>query len=229
MREQDTSVGAGQSAFGQTQWSRILRSPGDPALIADLAASYWRPVYKFLRIARGKSNDDAKDLTQDFFATVVRPDWLSRADPARGSFRTFLLASLKNFVRDADKHRGALKRGGHAPIVPIDGLEDDPPAPDDPERAFLKSWAETLLADALRELERTCRPQVFRAFRGYCIDTEPDRPPSYAQVAAGIGASVSEVTNWIAEARRELRRILAIKAGGYSFDPEEELRELFGR
>lgn len=236
--EQDTSFGAGRSAFARTQWSEIASArDGAREPLEALAAAYWRPVYRFLRAALGKGNEDAKDLTQDFFATVFQPEWLGRADPERGSFRTFLLASLKNFVRDHEKHRGALKRGGGARIVPLDALPEDGPPADgmSPEQAFMRSWAEELLAAALDELGSALagrgRERVFRAFKEYCLDPDPSRPVSYEGLARRLGVPVSDVTNYLSEARRELRTILAAKVSPYlasGQDAEHELRALFG-
>lgn len=207
-------MGAGQSQFPTTRWSQIL----DPAS----AAHYWRPVYKFIRIAWRKSNDEAKDLTQEFFAEVYRPDFLARADPARGNFRTFLLASLKNFLKDNEKSRAAQKRGGAVSHLPIE--EIDVPADSNPEEAFTHSWAETLLSEALQELEGQVSPRVFAAFREHCAD--PGR--SYQDLAAALQLSVSQVTNYLFESRKKLRQILVGKVSGYAADVEQELRTLFG-
>lgn len=238
MADQDTSIGAGRSAFARTQWSDILRAgAGSRELMESLAASYWRPVYKFIRVALRKRNEEAKDLAQDFFATVFQPEWMARADPARGSFRTFLLASLKNFVRDAEKHKGAQKRGGGARIVPIDAMDEDerPADASTPEQAFMRSWADALLAEALGELERALagrgRDRVFQAFRAYCLESEPGRQISYETLAQEMGVSVVDVTNYLSEARRELRAVLVKKVGRYVASEREidaELRELFG-
>lgn len=223
--EHDTSIGAGQSAFAQTQWSKIVAA-ADPAVMAELASAYWRPVYKFIRIAWRKTNEEAKDLTQEFFAGVFRPEFLARADPSRGSFRTFVLASLKNFLRDRRKFSGGLKRGGGAIVVPID---EDLAVVDgaDPEKEFTRSWAEGLLAEALAELERDLssrgRERVYQAFKAHC---EGDL--SYRALAERMSLSVSDVTNYLFEARRELRRILEAKVARYSGEVQEELRALFG-
>jgi len=238
MPGQDTSIGAGRTAFARTCWTEILRSREETpearrGLLERLAAAYWRPVYKFIRVALRKENEEAKDLTQDFFAVVFQPDWVARADPARGTFRTFLLASLKNFVRDRDKYRGARKRGGGLVAVPIDLLgESEPAEAATPEQAFHRSWAETTLLEALAELERTLatrgRPQVFGVFKEYCLEADG---VSYRSIGQKFGLSEADVTNYLSEARRELRRILVGKVGGTVGSPREvddELRSLFG-
>src|SRR5260221_6225769 len=146
MGERDTAIGAGRSTFEATQWGHVLeaRRLDDPAvrdLLGRLAGAYWRPVYKYVRIAWGKGNEEAKDLTQEFFTCVFSHTFLARADPARGRFRTFVLASVKNFVRDYEKLRGTLKRGGGVLHVPVETADEEGQglAESVPERAFLTS------------------------------------------------------------------------------------------
>lgn len=242
MSDQDTAIGAGKSAFAATQWTEILqtRRLDDPTarqFLGQLAEIYWRPVYKYIRIGWGKNNEEAKDLTQEFFASVFRPEFLARADPARGRFRTFVLASVRNFLRDYEKLRGTVKRGGEALHVQVDpaleeGLPSNEPSPDE---AFQVAWADSLLASALADLERTFaetgRQTAFDVFRGYCLETTPDLRPSYHDLAQGFGVSVSDVTNYLALARRELRSMMLKKVEMTVASREEaegELRELFG-
>src|SRR5580658_8513903 len=89
---------AGRSGFASTQWSMVLaaRDDGASVAMADLCAAYWRPLYAYVRRC-GRSVEDAQDLTQSFFSRVLEKDYLQHVDPALGKFRTFLLASLKNF------------------------------------------------------------------------------------------------------------------------------------
>jgi len=242
MGDQDTAIGAGKSAFGTTQWNEILqaRRLDDPAVrqcLAHLAEIYWRPVYKYIRIQWGKDNEEAKDLTQEFFAKVFGPEFLARADPARGRFRTFVLASVRNFLRDYEKLRDTVKRGGEAFHVPVEAAVEEGLLSLEPsaEEAFRVSWAESLLAAALADLERTLaergRQKVFDVFRAYCLEAAPDRRASYHDLAQDAGVSVSDVTNSLALARRELRSILLRKVEptvASREDADGELRELFG-
>ena len=242
MADQDTSIGVGQTAFRTTQWGRILEaraadSEAVRTLLAELAATYWRPVYKYIRIAWKKTNEEAKDLTQEFFAEVFRPEFILRADRARGNFRQFVLASIKNFLRDAEKSRSARKRGGGVRVVPLDDgeVEIEPADGATPEEIFHRAWAEALLAESLKELGETLeergRGQVFRVFREYCMNAEAGGEPTYRELAGRTGLSASDITNYLYEARRELRRILIRKAGASASswgEVEKELQSLFG-
>ena len=242
MGDQDTAIGAGRSSFQVTRWGEILQAsrPDDPSIrrfLGHLAETYWRPVYKYIRIEWRKGNEEAKDLTQEFFASVFGPEFLARADPARGHFRAFLLASVRNFLRDYEKMRGAAKRGGEALSVPLEAeVEDQVPGIErSPEEAFRVAWGESLLAAALADLERSLagrgRQDVFEMFRDYCLESTPDRRPSYGDLARKAGVPISDVTNYLSFARRELRSILLEKVEATVLsrkEAEEELRELFG-
>ncbi len=238
VRGQDTSIGAGYSVFTKTQWGKILslRST-DPKsarnILQDLAKTYWRPVYKYIRVVWRKNNEESKDLTQEFFTTIFRPEFLSRANPTRGSFRTFLLASIKNFLRDYQKYKSAAKRGGMVKSIPIENV-DVPAAGSDPEKEFNRSWAQQILTNALNKLEQDCviraRGQVFKVFKEYCLESGGESKPSYSGIADKLGISISDVTNYLFEARRELKRILEDKIKEYTangYDVGDELKYLF--
>jgi DNA-directed RNA polymerase specialized sigma subunit, sigma24 homolog len=111
--------GSGQSElFPSTHWSVVLaagRSQAEPELaraaLSELCQTYWAPLYNFVR-SRGYTVDDAQDLTQSFFAYLIERKIYSRVDRQKGKFRSFLLASLKNFLADASDRQRTLKRGG---------------------------------------------------------------------------------------------------------------------
>src|SRR5438309_9024748 len=118
--------GHGQSdLFPSTHWSAVLaagRSQAEPeiarAALAQLCQSYWAPLYSFVR-SRGYTVHDAQDLTQSFFAYLIVHKIYARADRQKGRFRSFLLASLKNFLADAYDREQALKRGGGRDSLPL--------------------------------------------------------------------------------------------------------------
>src|SRR5262245_17538310 len=89
--------------FAETPWSAIAaaarsEAPGAAAALEKLCRDYWYPLYAFLR-RRGYDREDAEDLTQGFFAErVITRRVLRDLSPERGRFRSWLLASLKNYV-----------------------------------------------------------------------------------------------------------------------------------
>src|SRR3990167_1797868 len=104
MTGSDTSVGGGRAEFPSTVWDDLRRA-GDPDAFNELVKAYWRPVYHYVRFARKKPHEDAKDLTQEFFATIFAPAFIARSDPERGSFRSFVLSSLRNFLANEERDR----------------------------------------------------------------------------------------------------------------------------
>lgn len=88
--------------FETTRWS-VVRAAGATPLsqtrqaLETLCATYWYPLYAYIR-HRGHSVEDAKDLIQEFFALFLEKDFLKDVDPAKGKFRSFLLASVNHFL-----------------------------------------------------------------------------------------------------------------------------------
>jgi DNA-directed RNA polymerase specialized sigma24 family protein len=111
--------------FETTRWSLVLAAAGDSREALEwLCSTYWYPLYAFIR-RHGHDAEAARDLTQSFFLRVLDGDLLRRADPQRGRFRTFLLASVKHFMANERTRAEALKRRADDPAfqVPLDGAE----------------------------------------------------------------------------------------------------------
>src|SRR5262245_12474433 len=111
------------SSFASTRWT-VVRQAADSqtasqhalSALAELCQIYWRPVYVFLR-RQGIPQHDAQDLTQGFFADLIESRAYAHADPMKGRFRSFLLATLKHFVAHSRDYDRAQKRGGgNAPV-----------------------------------------------------------------------------------------------------------------
>jgi DNA-directed RNA polymerase specialized sigma24 family protein len=166
--------------FPSTHWSVVLaagRSQGEPELartaLAELCQVYWVPLYGFVR-SRGHTVHDAQDLTQSFFAYVLEHKVYARADRQKGRFRSFLLASLKNFLADAADRERTLKRGGAQILLPLheeqaqeaESLFQTHSGMSNEDRLFDRSWAEALVAAALERLladyKREGKEQLFR-------------------------------------------------------------------
>jgi DNA-directed RNA polymerase specialized sigma24 family protein len=113
--EQHTPLGD-DPRFHTTRWSTVLLSaqsqaPGSQAALADLCRIYWYPIYAFIH-RRGSSPEDAQDLTQGFFLHLLERKTLRHVSPVKGKFRSFLLASLQNYLSDQADSLRCLKRGG---------------------------------------------------------------------------------------------------------------------
>jgi RNA polymerase sigma-70 factor (ECF subfamily) len=198
-----------------------------------LCRDYWQPVYAFVRRS-GANSEDARDLTQSFFADLLRGNSLERADPVRGRFRSYLLGALKHFLADEHDRSQALKRGGGIEFVPVDvmvaesrfGLEL---ASESPPAAYDRAWALAVLDRALARLREeftlSGRAALFDGLKGFLLGDRGDL--SFAKVAEELriteGAAKMTVTRMRQRFRALVRQELA-QTVGTSAELEEELR-----
>src|SRR5262245_46577080 len=111
-----TSHPAHSPGFAETRWSLVLAAGrgGEPvaeAALAELCQTYWYPLYAYVR-RLGHQPDDARDLTQEFFAQLLAKHYLRAADRERGRFRSFLLTAFRRFLSKQRHQARAQKRGG---------------------------------------------------------------------------------------------------------------------
>jgi RNA polymerase sigma factor (sigma-70 family) len=148
--------------FAATRWSVVLAAthrsaPEASRALETLCASYWYPLYTWLR-RRGSSPQDAEDITQSFFAALLEREALQTVHPEKGKFRSFLLASLKHFLTNEWDKARALKRGGQFKIISIEEaggearFQQEPSKELTPDKAFEQSWAMTLFGTVLGRL-----------------------------------------------------------------------------
>ena len=241
MVDRTTELGQGGSSFPSTRWSRLLKSkdgerPDYRAGLERILLEYWKPVYVYVRRAWGKSNEDAKDLTQAFFTEVIEKDLLARYAPERGRFRNFLKSALKNFLADEHRAAGRQKRGGGKIRIPIDAevapLEEMAAAPghETPEACFDRAWANEILAAALFDLQRILKEEkreaAFQALELYDLAPPPGESLGYREVAQRLKRSEAEVKADLAYARQRLRQALAERVRLYCEDDQEVFTEL---
>jgi len=120
-------IGAAGAQFTTTHWSvlvaaRDVTAPGASEALEILCGAYWYLLYAYVR-RRGHTQEDAQDLTQEFFQRLLASDWIARADPARGRFRTFLLCGMQNFLANEWQKSLRLKRGAGQALLALDGLQ----------------------------------------------------------------------------------------------------------
>ena len=129
----DTTTRDGQ--FASTRWTVVLAAGASAVssahaleALSELCRIYWRPLYLFLR-REGIGAEDAQDLTQGFFAKLIRDRTYFRADREKGRFRSFLLGALKNYVANEAARAGRQKRGGKQEILSLDDPSQIIPEP----------------------------------------------------------------------------------------------------
>ena len=206
--------------FESTHWSVVLAAHrGDDTAshtaLATLCRTYWYPLYAFAR-RRGFDPEESKDMTQGFFAHMLESRAFAATDPAKGRFRSFLLASFRNFLANERERASAQKRGGGCDHVPLDTVaaetrfESEPADPASPDKLFDRSWALTLLDRALARLrdEQAAAGQSarFEQLRDRLIG-EPDAP-HYAEAAAQLGQSATAVRMAVSRMRRRFGELL---------------------
>src|SRR6059036_3466346 len=219
----DKRIGYASGRFPSTRRSAVAAAQSeDPGVrqraFERITAAYWKPVYKYIRVRWSKSNEDAEDLTQEFFARLIEKDFLASYDPARARLRTFLRTCVDALVANEERSSRRLKRGGQAVVLSLDFelaegelARSGQPSPADPEAFFEKEWVRSLFGLALEQLQSECqargRETHFRLFEAYDLEDSGERGISYEGLAREYGIEVTDVTNYLALARREFRRI----------------------
>lgn len=237
MTDRNTELGGSQQDFPRTTADlvRELADPGTEArmsVLEMLAGRYWKPVYCFLRLTYGKSNEDAKDLTQAFFAWLLERDLLGKYDPSRSSFRTFLKGILRNFAGNEHQAAMRLKRGGGLQAIAADvsALPVEGPAPADPdaafEQAFLRDAVDRAVHRVRARFQSGRRIVPFVVFEQYHFPKDGP-PPTYAIVARRLGLKESDVRNYLHEVREAIRAEAKVEFRSDGGDAPPEIASLF--
>ncbi len=238
---------AGPAHFATTRWTLVVaagaaRRDGTPEArkaLGELCVLYWYPVYAYVR-RRGKDAEDALDLTQGFFTRLIDKNDLAAADPARGRFRAWLLASVKHYLANEWDRATAQKRGGGRTVLSIDGddAEDryrrEPADPLTPERIFDRRWALTLLEQALHDLQSECeregKAELFAALKPTLTGDGRDPSNPYRDIAAGLGTTEGALKVAAHRLRRRYRELLRQEIAETVATPQDiddEIRDLF--
>jgi RNA polymerase sigma-70 factor (ECF subfamily) len=209
--------------------------PDAATALATLCEAYWYPLYYYAR-RRGYRAEEAQDLTQEFFATLLEKGSLKVADPDRGRFRSFLLASLNHFLANEWRRRSARKRGGGKPAISLDAesaeirYRQEPAHNLTPEKAYERRWALLLLEKALSTLRDEYaaggKTNVFARLSGFLGGGEH---VLYEKAARELDMTDGAVTVAVHRLRRRCREVLRAEVAQTVADPadvDEELRHL---
>lgn len=221
--------------FTTTLWTQVLAAPHDEEALASLCRKYWYPLYAFLR-RKGVPSHEAEDLTQGFFVHLLSRQSLETVRREYGRFRSFLLASLQNFVADERDRAMAAKRSPPQPLLELDGRKAEgryrmePVERTTPERIFERQWALTVLEVALAALESefiaSGRGQVFRELQPFLCGDVPGYKDLAASLAISEGAARVSVHRMRGRYRDLVRREITDTLGPGE-DLETEMRHLF--
>ena len=236
MGDQHTDLGGPRKEFPHTtaNFLQHLRSPGAEArmrVMETMAERYWKPVYHFLRLSYGKGSEDAKDLTQAFFAWLLERELLLRYDPARSSFRTFLKGILRNFAGNEHQALQRLKRGGGLKMLPLGEAElQGQESETDPDKlfdsVFLKDTVERAIERVRGRFQSGRRIVPFLAFERYHF-AKGGPPPTYALVARELGIKEGDVRNYLHEVREAIRAEVKAEFEGDGGEAPPEIATLF--
>ena len=232
----------GAGRFATTHWSVVLaagrpKSASYQQALETLCQTYWFPLYTYLR-RQGYDSHQAEDYTQAFFASLLAREGLRLADPKRGKFRSFLLASLKNFLSNERARARAKKRGGGRKVLSLD-VENaesqyalEPRDELSPDKLFERSWALTVLARTMAHLQAeatsTNKQKLFDHLKVYLTAEKSSVP--YRDVAAELDMTEGAVRVAIHRLRRRYKELLRDEiAQTVTSDDQidEEIRDLF--
>jgi len=233
----DTQNGA---AFTTTHWSVVLvahgPSPAAEEAIEKLCRTYWRPIYGFLR-RQGVGPEEAKDLTQGFFALLLERRDFDAVRKEKGRLRSYLLTSLKHFLTNERNRAMAIKRGAGQQLIPLEDLREREHAGFEPsdtlaaDQIYERRWALSVLDQVLARLGAEYRAagnvRLFDRLQKSLTD-EPDCL-STAETAREFGMTESAVRQASYRMRQRYRQLLreeiahTVLAAG---DVDDELRHL---
>jgi len=237
--------------FPKTSWSLIARA-GGPAMsdkrdaLKVLCEAYWFPVYAFIRRRTGAA-EEARDLTQGFFAYLLEKNALATVDPTRGAkFRSWLLGCVKHYLKAEHKKEHARKRHSGQPLESLDAAAAEgryqAEASDHlaPESLYARHFALSLLERVVERLRAKYaaagKEALFEALKGNLAQDAGLRTHEETATALGMttGAVKKAAFDLRARYKKELRAEVASLVDGRPDDQDaeaqvtEELRQLLG-
>jgi len=239
---ESNAVSARQGRFATTHWSIVVEAGrGGSAQAAEalekLCLTYWYPLYAYVR-RKGYDPHEAQDLTQEFFARLLRGNFLNTVEQRKGKFRSFLMASLEHFLVKEWIRATRQKRGGGQTIGSLDeeGAESryalEPVDSLSAHKLYERRWAMTLLDQAMQRLSDEClangKTELFQRIKNLLTgDAEEE---GYAKLATGLGMSEGSLRVAMHRLRQRygilLRDVIA-ETVATEAEVDEEVRCLF--
>ena len=229
--------------FRTTHWSVVLLagqdgSPEAASALENLCRTYWYPLYAYAR-RQGHSPPDGQDLTQQFFATFLEKKYFGLANPDRGRFRCFLLASFKHFLTNEYHRSRAAKHGGRCTFVSWDDANaeahyrNESACETSPDKLFEQTWALTLLEKVMKDLQKEYihagKGRIFDALQVFLSGEKSEA--TYKEIGVGLLMSESAVKMAVSRLRHRYGAMLRSEIAQTVAGPasvEDELRDLLG-
>ena len=239
MREQ--AAGGQEGSFPTTQWSLVGRA-ADEANPEARRESLERLLRRYLPSLRraamqlGVSCERIEDVLQSFICDrVIQKNILAAADETRGRFRSFIFASLRNFVFNQARAASAAKRAPDR-LIKLDGdafeLVDDNRGARD---AFDDAWVREVLGQVVSRMRAHCEhmgasgTDVWRVFEWRILaPAASDADPlPYEVIAQRLGdTSPLQAANLLVTAKRMFSRELRAVVAEYTRDEVEAAEEI---
>ncbi len=235
----------GPHSFQTTRWSIVRKAVdgGDVeamSALTMLCGNYWYPIYAYIR-RTGRGPHDAEDLTQGFFAQLLRRETLAVADREKGNLRSFLLTCVRHHLANEHARAMAIKRGAKV-LTSLDGdwAEDryakEPVDHLTPDRLYQRRWALTIVDQTMTLLEQQMsaegKQEQFQELRPF-LGFSQSREEAYETVAARMNVKVNTLKSHIHRLRENWRELLLQQVACTLDDPtsdniKAELAELIG-
>lgn len=245
--EAENENGTAHNNLPSTHWSQLIALRAGTTthrteILDSLLRRYWKPVYCYLRRC-GCSEEDAKDLVQEFFAECLRTEFFAKADQARGRFRNFMLRALQHFVANVRRAAQAQKRRPPQGLLSLEELAAgdsgtvgfEPASRQTPDAVFHRVWVADLTQRVLRRLGDECRATGklahYEIFRQCLVlpALEGTERPSLGELAGRLGISEKQAANCLLSARRAYIRLLEDEIRAWAGTEDEvaaEIRDL---
>ena len=199
--------------FATTRWTLVMNAgESGGAALGELCSAYWFPVYAYVR-RRGHTKEDAEDLTQGFFASLLARGDIAGLRRENGKFRAFLLAAMKHFLANEYDRSQRVKRGGGAPHLPLDWQQADlrfrlaDETALTPDAAYDREWATALLERVLTLLANEAGDaERFALLKPY-LSLDREAIP-YATVAKAMNLDEGAIRVAVHSLRKRYRALL---------------------
>jgi len=215
--------------FPETSWTILAVATMNGGIkerdaLNKLCQDYWEPVSRVIA-RRGAPSERIDDLTQEFFLQLMQKSFFKKAERGQGTFRSFILGSLRYFLADDARRTQSQKRGGHLQRAELD---DDVKAEEVDAAQFDSAWAELLFDRVFDRVKMEVKAK--RGADGWEILQKflpgQGSPPSYTELGNELGLTEGGAKTEVFRLRERFRESLRAEVGRTVDAPHEIDEEL---